>query len=116
LPDDTLLSNRAVVLDWPVPYQAEWIGAPARLVIARLVFQGRTVAVLLGTLVTREALSLQMREAIDLSCELLASSAAGESAIRIAAPSERDEAASEPVPPAPPKRVSVTTEIGRAHV
>src|SRR6266852_5371098 len=44
LPDDTLPSNRAVALDWPVPYQAEWVGAPPRLLISRLVFQGRSVA------------------------------------------------------------------------
>ena len=37
LPDDALPANRALALDWPVPYQAEWVGAPPRLLIARLV-------------------------------------------------------------------------------
>src|SRR5438132_1030894 len=37
LPDETLPANRAVVLDWPVPYQAEWVGVPPRLLISRLV-------------------------------------------------------------------------------
>jgi hypothetical protein len=87
LPDDTLPSNRAVALDWPVPFQAEWVGAPPRLLISRLVFQGRTVGVLLGTLVTREPISQQTREALDLSGELIASAMAGESAYTIAAPS-----------------------------
>lgn len=86
LPDDTLPSNRAVALDWPVPFQAEWVGAPPRLLISRLVFQGRTVGVLLGTLVTREPISQQMREALDLSGELIASAVAGESAHTLAAP------------------------------
>ena len=86
LPDDTLPSNRAVALDWPVPFQAEWVGAPPRLLISRLVFQGRTVGVLLGTLITREPMSQQTREALDLSCELIASAVAGESAYAIAAP------------------------------
>ena len=85
LPDDTLPSNRAVALDWPVPFQAEWVGAPPRLLISRLVFQGRTVGVLLGTLVTREPISQQTREALDLSGELIASAVAGESAYAIAA-------------------------------
>ena len=80
LPEDTLPSNRAVALDWPVPFQAEWVGAPPRLLIARLTFQGRTVGVLLGTLVSREPLSQQTREALDLSGELIASAVAGESA------------------------------------
>src|SRR5207248_8363779 len=31
LPDDSLPANRAILLDWPVPYQAEWVGAPPRL-------------------------------------------------------------------------------------
>src|SRR5258707_9031050 len=52
LPDDTLPPNRAVALDWPVPYQAEWVGVPPRLLISRLVFAGRTLGVLLGTLLT----------------------------------------------------------------
>jgi len=86
LPDDTLPSNRAVALDWPVPFQAEWIGAPPRLLISRLVFQGRTVGVLLGTLISREALSQQTREALDLAGELIASAVAGESAAITAVP------------------------------
>ena len=76
LPDDALPANRAVALDWPVPYQAEWVGVPPRLLISRLVFAERTVGVLLGTLITREQLSAQAREAIDLSCELIASAMA----------------------------------------
>ena len=91
LPDDTLPANRAVALDWPVPFQAEWVGAPPRLLISRLVFQGRTVGVLLGTLLTRESMTQQTREAIDLSCELIASAVAGESAYAMAAtPPARD--------------------------
>src|SRR4051812_25297522 len=86
LPDDTLPSNRAVALDWPVPFQAEWVGAPPRLLISRLVFQGRTVGVLLGTLVTREPISQQAREALDLSGELIASAVAGLSAFAVSAP------------------------------
>ena len=86
LPDDTLPSNRAVALDWPVPFQAEWVGAPPRLLISRLVFQGRTVGVLLGTLISREPLTQQTREALDLSGELIASAVAGESAYAMAAP------------------------------
>lgn len=85
LPDDTLPSNRAVALDWPVPFQAEWVGAPPRLLISRLVFQGRTVGVLLGTLITREPLSQQTREALDLSGELIASAVAGENAYAVMA-------------------------------
>ena len=91
LPDDTLPSNRAVALDWPVPFQAEWVGAPPRLLISRLVFQGRTVGVLLGTLVSREPISQQTREALDLSGELIASAVAGESAYAIAASPPRPE-------------------------
>lgn len=91
LPDDTLPSNRAVALDWPVPFQAEWVGAPPRLLISRLVFQGRTVGVLLGTLVTREPISQQTREALDLAGELIASAVAGESAYAIAASPPRPE-------------------------
>src|ERR1043165_4938406 len=49
LPDDTLPSNRAVALEWPVPFQAEWVGVPPRLLISRLVLGDRTVGVLLGT-------------------------------------------------------------------
>ncbi len=79
LPDDTLPPNKAVPLDWPLPYQAEWVGAPPRLLISRLVAQGRTVGVLFGTIVGREPLSPQAREALDLSCELIASAVASES-------------------------------------
>lgn len=79
LPDDALPANRAVALDWPVPYQAEWVGVPPRLLISRLVFAGRTVGVLLGTLITRDQLGAQTREAIDLSCELIASAVAMDS-------------------------------------
>lgn len=86
LPDDTLPANRAVALDWPVPYQAEWVGVPPRLLISRLVFGDRTVGVLLGTLITREPLSAQTREAMDLSCELIASAMAMYSAATLAAP------------------------------
>ena len=86
LPDDSLPANRAVALDWPVPYQAEWVGVPPRLLISRLVFGGRTVGVLLGTLITREPMSAQTREAMDLSCEMIASSMAMDSAAAIAPP------------------------------
>jgi hypothetical protein len=85
LPDDTLPANRAVALDWPVPYQAEWVGVPPRLLISRLAFGDRTVGVLLGTLITREPLNAQTREAMDLSCELLASAMAMYSAASLAA-------------------------------
>src|SRR5436190_4631751 len=100
LPDDTLPSNRAVALDWPVPFQAEWVGAPPRLLISRLVFQGRTVGVLLGTLVSREPISQHTREALDLSGELIASAVAGESAYAIAAspPAEIEQAPMEQAP------------------
>jgi len=91
LPDDTLPSNRAVALDWPVPFQAEWVGAPPRLLISRLVFQGRTVGVLLGTLVSRDPLTQQTREALDLSGELIASAVAGELAYAMSAPPRAPE-------------------------
>jgi hypothetical protein len=78
LPDDALPANRALALDWPVPYQAEWVGAPPRLLIARLVAQGHTVGVLLGTFITREQIAQHTREALDLACELIASAMAGE--------------------------------------
>ncbi len=117
LPDDTLPANRAVALDWPVPFQAEWVGAPPRLVISRLVFQGRTVGVLLGTLVTREPLNQQTREALDLSCELIASAVAGESAMVGATPPPVPDLepgtppAAEPGPaPEPDARPSVAAE------
>lgn len=86
LPDDTLPANRAVALDWPVPYQAEWVGVPPRLLISRLVFADRTVGVLLGTLITREPLNAQTREALDLSCELIASAMAMYSTASLVAP------------------------------
>jgi hypothetical protein len=104
LPDDTLPSNRAVALDWPVPFQAEWIGAPPRLLISRLTFQGRTVGVLLGTLITREPLSQQTREAVDLAGELIASAVAGEAAAFASVaptPIEARRAAPEPEAHAP---------------
>jgi cell division septation protein DedD len=105
LPDDTLPSNRAVALDWPVPFQAEWVGAPPRLLISRLVFQGRTVGVLLGTLVTRDPLSQQNREAIDLSGELIAAAVAGESAYGATIPAPAPELArATPSPPEPVRR------------
>ncbi|MDP9245785.1 MAG: hypothetical protein M3O64_03955 [Chloroflexota bacterium] len=112
LPDDTLPANRAVALDWPVPYQAEWVGVPPRLLISRLVFGDRTVGVLLGTLVTREPLSAQTREAMDLSSELIASAMAMYSAAKIASPSFAAEpapsvaapiATPEPAPAAAPR-------------
>ncbi len=113
LPDDTLPANRAVALDWPVPFQAEWVGAPPRLVISRLVFQGRTVGVLLGTLITREPMSQQTREALDLSCELIASAVAGESAMTMAAPHampEVEQGSAEPAPE-PERRVPVASDL-----
>ena len=97
LPEDTLPANRAVALDWPVPFQAEWVGAPPRLLISRLVFQGRTVGVLLGTHVTRERIDQSTREALDLSCEVIASAVAAEAVMLMAAHSVHAPAA----PPAP---------------
>ena len=79
LPDDSLPANTAILLDWPVPYQAEWVGAPPRLLISRLVTQDRTVGVLLGTLLTREQITAQAREALDLSCELIAAAVGSDS-------------------------------------
>jgi hypothetical protein len=87
LPDDTLPQNRAVVLDWPVPYQAEWVGVPPRLLISRLVAHERTVGILLGTLITREQMSAQAREALDLSCELIAAAVGSYSLMPFAAAS-----------------------------
>jgi hypothetical protein len=102
LPDDTLPANRAVALDWPVPYQAEWVGVPPRLLISRLVSGDRTVGVLLGTLITREPLSAQTREAMDLSSELIASAMAMDSAVSLVAPAMASaSAASQPIAPAP---------------
>ena len=100
LPDDTLPANRAVALDWPVPYQAEWVGVPPRLLISRLVSGDRTVGVLLGTLVTREPLSAQTREAMDLSCELIASAMAMHAAAAIAFPAPDAPETAEPAAPA----------------
>src|SRR5438874_622622 len=79
LPDDSLPANRAILLDWPVPYQAEWVGAPPRLLISRLVTQDRTVGVLLGTMISRDQISAGAREALDLSCELIAAAAGSDS-------------------------------------
>ena len=81
LPDDSLPANRAILLDWPVPYQAEWVGAPPRLLISRLVTQDRTVGVLLGTLISRDQISVGAREALDLSCELIAAAVGSDSHI-----------------------------------
>src|ERR1700704_6461886 len=78
LPDDSLPANRAILLDWPVPYQAEWVGAPPRLLISRLVTHDRTVGVLLGTLISRDQISAATREALDLSCELIAAAGGSE--------------------------------------
>ncbi len=130
LPDDALPANRAVALDWPVPFQAEWVGAPPRLLISRLVFQGRSVGVLLGTLITREPIGQQTREALDLSCELIASAVAGEVATAMMAPApaaevehappaeppdrEPEPAASVPVPPRAepePQRAAVASDL-----
>jgi transcriptional regulator with GAF, ATPase, and Fis domain len=78
LSEEQLPANHAVLLDWPVPHQAEWVGAPPRLLIARLVAGDRTVGVLLGTLITRAQLDPKTREAIELSCQLVASAVATE--------------------------------------
>jgi hypothetical protein len=91
LPDDSLPANRAILLDWPVPYQAEWVGAPPRLLISRLVAQERTVGVLLGTLITREQVSPQAREALDLSCELIAAAVGSNSLATAQAPTTPDQ-------------------------
>src|SRR5213083_2395696 len=91
LPDDSLPANRAILLDWPVPYQAEWVGAPPRLLISRLVTQDRTVGVLLGTLITREQISVQAREALDLSCELIAAAVGSDSLATAPAPVAAEE-------------------------
>jgi len=99
LPDDTLPANRAVVLDWPVPYQAEWVGVPPRLLISRLVGQDKTVGVLLGTLITREQLTAQAREALDLSCELIAAAVGSDSLATFAA-----------IAPSQPRRLAVAPD------
>ncbi len=103
LPDDALPANRAVALDWPVPFQAEWVGVPPRLLISRLVFGGRTVGVLLGTLITREQLGPQTREAIDLSCELIASAVAMDSPAMYVAPEPQIHIPDLEVPSPPPR-------------
>ncbi len=91
LPDDSLPANRAVLLDWPVPYQAEWVGAPPRLLISRLVTQNRTVGVLLGTLISREQISAGAREALDLSCELIAAAVGSDSLATLSAVPDAEE-------------------------
>lgn len=91
LPDDSLPANRAILLDWPVPYQAEWVGAPPRLLISRLVAQERTVGVLLGTLISRDQVSAPAREALDLSCELIAAAVGSDSLATIPAAPAAEE-------------------------
>ena len=91
LPDDTLPANRAILLDWPVPYQAEWVGIPPRLLISRLVARERTVGVLLGTLITREVVTAQAREALDLSCELIAAAVGSDSLATFAMTAQPDQ-------------------------
>src|SRR5216110_1701621 len=91
LPDDSLPANRAILLDWPVPYQAEWVGAPPRLLISRLVTQDRTVGVLLGTLISRDQISVGAREALDLSCELIAAAVGSDSLATLSAPAPVEE-------------------------
>src|SRR3989475_8556950 len=91
LPDDTLPANRAILLDWPVPYQAEWVGIPPRLLISRLVTQDRTVGVLLGTLISRDQISTGAREALDLSCELIAAAVGSDSPAALSVPAPVDE-------------------------
>src|SRR5260221_7044699 len=54
LPDDALPANRAVALDWPVPYHAEWVGVPPPLLISRLCFAGPTARLLPATLISRQ--------------------------------------------------------------
>src|SRR5437016_10631030 len=99
LPDDSLPANRAILLDWPVPYQAEWVGVPPRLLISRLVGQDKTVGVLLGTLITREQLTAQAREALDLSCELIAAAVGSDSLATFAA-----------IAPSQPRRLAVAPD------
>src|SRR5712691_8290322 len=91
LPDDSLPANRAILLDWPVPYQAEWVGAPPRLLISRLVTRNRTVGVLLGTLISRDQISAGAREALDLSCELIAAAVGSDSLAVFAATPTAEE-------------------------
>ncbi|TMC43218.1 MAG: hypothetical protein E6J23_10405 [Chloroflexi bacterium] len=91
LPDDSLPANKAILLDWPVPYQAEWVGVPPRLLISRLVTNDRTVGVLLGTLISRDQLSAAAREALDLSCELIAAAVGSDSLATVSVPAPADE-------------------------
>ncbi len=91
LPDETLPANRAIILDWPVPYQAEWVGIPPRLLISRLVARERTVGVLLGTLITRDVITAQAREALDLSCELIAAAVGSDSLATFAMTAQPEE-------------------------
>ncbi|HUG05746.1 MAG TPA: GAF domain-containing protein [Candidatus Limnocylindria bacterium] len=113
LPDDALPANRALALDWPVPYQAEWVGAPPRLLIARLVAQGHTVGVLLGTFITREQIAQHTREALDLACELIASAMAGEAFAPSAPhrPVEVEQSSVFSPPPEPVASPGAATEI-----
>ncbi|MEX2045692.1 MAG: GAF domain-containing protein [Chloroflexota bacterium] len=113
LPDDALPANRALALDWPVPYQAEWVGAPPRLLIARLVAQGHTVGVLLGTFITREQMAQHTREALDLACELIASAMAGEAFAPSAPhrPVEVEQSSVFSPPPEPVASPGAATEI-----
>jgi hypothetical protein len=120
LPDDALPANRALALDWPVPFQAEWVGAPPRLLICRLVAQGHTVGVMLGTLITREPLAQHTREAVDLACELIASAVAGDlfiAAYRAPQPVEREQSAvftpSQPEPGPEPEPAPIPLTVVR---
>src|SRR3989449_2941026 len=116
LPDDTLPANRAILLDWPVPYQAEWVGIPPRLLISRLVARERTVGVLLGTLITREVVTAQAREALDLSCELIAAAVGSDSLATFAATAQPDQprrlviVPNEPEPEPEPQPMAVVAE------
>src|SRR3989454_8271604 len=116
LPDATLPANRAILLDWPVPYQAEWVGIPPRLLISRLVARDRTVGVLLGTLITREQISVQAREALDLSCELIAAAVGSDSLATFAATAQPEQprrlvvVPNEPEPEPEPQPMAVVAE------
>src|SRR3989475_8511546 len=116
LPDDTLPANRAILLDWPVPSQAEWVGIPPRLLISRLVARERTVGVLLGTLITREVVTAQAREALDLSCELIAAAVGSDSLATFAATAQPDQprrlviVPNEPEPEPEPQPMPVLAE------
>src|SRR5438309_6530363 len=116
LPDDTLPANRAILLDWPVPYQAEWVGIPPRLLISRLVARERTVGVLLGTLITPEVVTAQALEALDLSCELIAAAGGSDSLATFAATAQPDQprrlviVPNEPEPEPEPQPMPVLAE------